>query len=115
VAMEGSRLLVRVKPGTSQLLHHPSVDVLFDSVATTVGARAIGIVLTGMGHDGAEGLAALRGAGATTLVESPATAIIDGMPNAARPFADHVVDLPRIADAIVDLCATLPPVEEEGV
>lgn len=114
VAMEGNGLRVRVRPGTSQLLHHPSVDVLFDSVAAVVGARAIGIVLTGMGHDGAEGLAALRRAGAITMVESPSTAIIDGMPKAARASADHVVDLPRIADAIVDLCTALPAAEEEG-
>jgi two-component system, chemotaxis family, protein-glutamate methylesterase/glutaminase len=104
VVRVGSQRVVRITPGTSALLHHPSVDLLFDSVAAAVGSRSIGIVLTGMGQDGASGLAALRAAGARTIVESEKTAIIDGMPRAARPSAEFILHLERIAPVIIELC-----------
>ncbi len=64
-------------------LHRPSVDELLASVAHSHGPRALGIVLTGMGQDGAAGLLKLRRAGGRTLAESPETAVIYGMPKAA--------------------------------
>jgi two-component system, chemotaxis family, protein-glutamate methylesterase/glutaminase len=84
--------------------HRPSVDVLLGSVAEAAGARAIGVVLTGMGDDGAVGLARMRAAGARTLVESRETAVIDGMPGAARASAERSLPLDAIAPALTKLC-----------
>jgi two-component system chemotaxis response regulator CheB len=63
--------------------HRPSVDVLFNSVAKTCGARAVGVILTGMGRDGAAGLLAMRRAGARTLGQNEATSVVYGMPKVA--------------------------------
>ncbi|KXV79581.1 chemotaxis protein [Acetobacter malorum] len=63
--------------------HSPSVDVLFDSVATQVGRNALGILLTGMGQDGAKGLLAMRQAGAITLAQDHASSVVYGMPRVA--------------------------------
>jgi two-component system chemotaxis response regulator CheB len=85
-------------------LHRPSVDVLMASVAKTYGARALGVVLTGMGSDGVDGLRAMREAGGRTLAESEETAVIYGMPKAAveAGVVDKVVRLDRMADEILD-------------
>jgi two-component system chemotaxis response regulator CheB len=79
--------------------HRPSVDALFDSVVTEVGARAQGILLTGMGDDGAEGLLHLRRIGATTIAESEESAIVFGMPREAiaRGAASMVLGLDEIS------------------
>ena len=84
-------------------LHRPSVDVLMASVAKTYGARSMGIVLTGMGSDGVEGLRAIREAGGRTLAESQETCVIYGMPKAAveAGVVDRVAPLPRVADEIL--------------
>jgi two-component system chemotaxis response regulator CheB len=84
-------------------LHRPSADVLMASVARVYGPRALGIVLTGMGSDGAEGLRAMRAAGGRTLVESEETSIIYGMPKAALEAgaAERSVPLDRVADEIL--------------
>ncbi|PNG24415.1 protein-glutamate methylesterase/protein-glutamine glutaminase [Methylocella silvestris] len=63
--------------------HRPSVDVLFNSVAEALGARAVGVILTGMGRDGAEGLLAMRGAGSPTFGQSESSCLIYGMPKIA--------------------------------
>src|SRR5262249_11456027 len=63
--------------------HRPSVDVLFDSVATAVGPMAVGAILTGMGRDGARGLKKMRDAGAYTVGQSQASALVYGMPRVA--------------------------------
>jgi two-component system chemotaxis response regulator CheB len=63
--------------------HRPSVDVLFDSIAQTVGAMAVGAILTGMGRDGARGLKRMRDAGAYTIGQSPSSALVYGMPRVA--------------------------------
>jgi two-component system chemotaxis response regulator CheB len=85
----------------------PSVDVLFESVARTAGAEAIGCLLTGMGRDGAAGLLAMRRAGAATLAQDEATSIIYGMPGEAVKLgaAQHVVPLPQIAQRLTSLAA----------
>jgi two-component system chemotaxis response regulator CheB len=64
--------------------HRPSVDVLFHSVAQTAGSRALGMILTGMGKDGAEGLKAMRDAGAYTIGQNQASCVVYGMPRAAQ-------------------------------
>jgi two-component system chemotaxis response regulator CheB len=63
--------------------HRPSVDVLFESVAKVVGAKAVGAILTGMGRDGARGLKQMREAGAFTVGQSQASALVYGMPRVA--------------------------------
>lgn len=63
--------------------HCPSVDVLFDSVATTMGARALGVILTGMGYDGAKGLLHMRSRGARTIGQNEASCVVYGMPKVA--------------------------------
>jgi two-component system chemotaxis response regulator CheB len=84
-------------------LHRPSIDVLMASVAQVYGARVLGIVLTGMGSDGVEGLRAIRKAGGRTVAESEETCVIFGMPKAAAEagVVDEVVSLDRIADEIL--------------
>lgn len=72
-----------VSPAPAVSGHCPSVDVLFESVARSCGARAVGVILTGMGRDGAQGLLALRRAGARTLGQDEATSLVYGMPKAA--------------------------------
>ena len=76
-------------------LHRPSVDVLMASVAKAYGARSLGVVLTGMGSDGVEGLRAIRQAGGRTLAESEESCVIYGMPKAAVEAG--VVDRVRAA------------------
>jgi two-component system chemotaxis response regulator CheB len=76
-------LRCRLSHGPAVNGHRPSVDVLFRSMAGAVGARGVGAILTGMGRDGAEGLLAMRRAGARTFGQDEATSIVYGMPKAA--------------------------------
>ena len=86
--------------------HRPSVDVLFRSVADSVGRGAVGAILTGMGKDGAEGLLAMRKAGAYTLGQDESSALIYGMPRVAfeRGAVMKQVSLSHMADAIMEAC-----------
>lgn len=86
--------------------HRPSVDVLFNSVAEVAGAVAVGVILTGMGRDGAEGLLAMRQSGAVTIGQDEASCVVYGMPRAAAQMGAVQKQLPlhRIADAILDAC-----------
>ena len=83
VARQGDRLICLL--GEDDLVngHRPSVDVLFTSVATALRARAVGVILTGMGSDGANGLTMMRAAGAHTLGEAESSCTVYGMPKAA--------------------------------
>lgn len=74
--------------------HMPSVDVLFASVAESVGRNALGMLLTGMGKDGAQGLLQMRNAGAATVCQDEATSLIYGMPHAAVSIGAATVELP---------------------
>lgn len=87
--------------------HRPSATRLFESLARVDGARGVGVVLSGMGDDGAEGLAALRRAGGETIAQDEATSAIWGMPRAAveRGAAAQVLPLPAIAGALCRLAA----------
>ncbi len=74
---------VVIKPGEKVNGHCPSVDTLFESVATAAGKKAVGIILTGMGGDGAKGLKAMRDAGARTIGQDESTCVVYGMPKVA--------------------------------
>ncbi len=91
--LRGNRLWLTDEP--ERYSCRPSVDVLFESVAQELGARAIGCLLTGMGRDGAKGLQALRKAGATTLAQDEASSVVFGMPREAIRLgaAKYVVGL----------------------
>jgi two-component system, chemotaxis family, protein-glutamate methylesterase/glutaminase len=80
--------------------HRPSVDVLFDSVAQNLGANAVGVLLTGMGADGARGLLNMRQAGAHTICQDEQTSVVWGMPGEAVKLgaADHVVPIDKVAE-----------------
>ncbi len=87
--------------------HCPSVDVLFTSVARLYGRRSVGVILTGMGRDGAAGLKQLRDTGARTLGQDEATSVVYGMPKAAFELGavERQVSLTGIGAAALDLCA----------
>ena len=99
----GAFYQVRVKGGP--MVHHqrPSVDVLFHSVAKQAGANAIGVLLTGMGADGAEGLLAMRNNKAYTIAQDETTSVVFGMPGEAVKMgaACDVLPLPDISGRIV--------------
>lgn len=78
----------------------PSVDVLFGAAASHFGPRTVGAVLTGMGRDGAEGLRIVREVGGWTIAQDRETAVIYGMPRMAAEYAQEVLPLPDIADAL---------------
>jgi two-component system, chemotaxis family, protein-glutamate methylesterase/glutaminase len=108
MALEHSRGGLRVRVWDDPApLHHPSVDVLLSSAANVRGDRCVGVVLTGMGQDGARGLAAISAAGGRTLVESAETAVIDGMPGAARPHAERSLPLGEVAAALTAFCGVV--------
>lgn len=90
---------VEVKAGPRVNGHCPSVDVLFESVAKTAGADAVGIILTGMGGDGARGLLAMRRAGARTIGQNESTCVVYGMPKVAYDLGavEYQEKLPDIA------------------
>ena len=83
VVQDGTGYKVSIKEGPKVNGHCPSVDVMFDSVAQVAGDRAVGVILTGMGGDGAKGLLSMRKAGAQTIGEDEASCIVYGMPMVA--------------------------------
>lgn len=87
--------------------HQPSVDVLFDSVAKQAGQRAIGVILTGMGRDGADGLLTMRRNGATTIAQNEKSCVVYGMPRAAveQDAASLIAPLEEIAVRIIQACS----------
>jgi two-component system chemotaxis response regulator CheB len=102
----GSRYRVEVKNGPLVSGHRPSVDLLFKSAARCAGRGAVGVLLTGMGKDGARGLLDMKKAGGSTIAQDEATCVVYGMPReaAALGAADRVTPLPRIAESILELC-----------
>jgi two-component system chemotaxis response regulator CheB len=103
VRRSGALYFVDVLDGPPVSLHRPSVDVLFRSAAQACGQNAVGVILTGMGSDGAEGMAELKAAGAHTIAQDEATSVVFGMPKEAiaRGCVDEVLPLERIAGAVL--------------
>jgi two-component system chemotaxis response regulator CheB len=99
----GARYLVRLKEGPAVHHQRPSVDVLFHSMARNAGPNAVGVILTGMGADGAKGLQAMHDNGAYTLAEDEKSCVVFGMPQEAIKLGavDEVVHLSLMPQAIV--------------
>jgi two-component system chemotaxis response regulator CheB len=100
---QGARYHVSVRQGPLVSRHRPSVDVLFRSAARSAGANAVGIIMTGMGDDGARRLEEMRSAGAHTVAQDEATSVVFGMPKEAiaRGAAMKILPLERIAGEIM--------------
>lgn len=98
--------VVQLDDGPKVCYQRPSVDVLFQSVAEQAGRNAAGAILTGMGSDGADGLLAMRRAGASTIAQDEATCVVFGMPREAilRGAAAQTLPLGRIPRALLDAC-----------
>jgi two-component system chemotaxis response regulator CheB len=99
------RATVRLHQGPPVNFCRPSVDVMFDSLAGAFGARVLGVVLTGMGHDGRDGAGRLRDAGSHLIAQDEATSVVWGMPGALvrAGLADEVVPLDGIARRVEDI------------
>ena len=99
----GARYFVEVRDGPLVSRHRPSVDVLFRSVARYAGGNAVGIIMTGMGDDGARGLLEMKEAGAKTIAQDEASCIVFGMPGEAikRGAADRIVPLSSVAGELL--------------
>jgi len=109
VKRSGGIYLAEVKPGGLINGHCPSVEALFDSVAMHVGANAVGIMLTGMGADGADAMCRMRAAGAYCYAQDQASSVVFGMPKEAyaRGGAQRLVPLTNIADTIFAALQTM--------
>jgi two-component system chemotaxis response regulator CheB len=99
----GARYFVEIKDGPLVCRHRPSVDVLFRSAARYAGQNAVGVIMTGMGDDGANGMLEMKQAGAATIAQDEASCVVFGMPNEAikRQAVDRILPLEAIARAIV--------------
>jgi len=99
----GARYYVEIKEGPLVSRHRPSVDVLFRSAARYAGKNAIGVIMTGMGDDGAKGMLEMKEAGAHTIAQDEATSVVFGMPQEAIKLnaADEVLPLGSIARAVM--------------
>ncbi|KQV66114.1 chemotaxis response regulator protein-glutamate methylesterase [Rhizobium sp. Root1220] len=100
---QGARYQVSVKTGPLVSRHRPSVDVLFRSAARTAGSNAMGIIMTGMGDDGAKGMLEMHQAGAYTVAQDEATSVVFGMPKEAiaKGGVDRVLPLEQIAREVL--------------
>lgn len=103
-----NQYIVRLDEGPLVNRHRPSVDVLFNSVASAAGSGAVGVLLTGMGKDGAEGLLAMKNAGALTIAQNRETSVVFGMPKVAIDLGAvlRVVPVERIALELVSTFET---------
>ena len=101
--LSGARYYVSVKDGPLVSRHRPSVDVLFRSAARYAGANAMGVIMTGMGDDGARGLLEMKQAGAYTIAQDEATSVVFGMPKEAIALgaADKILPLDLLAMEII--------------
>ncbi|MGF1553517.1 MAG: chemotaxis response regulator protein-glutamate methylesterase [Paracoccaceae bacterium] len=111
LAPDGAGWRVALADGALVSRHKPSVDVLFRSAAEAAGRRAVGVIMTGMGEDGAAGLLAMREAGARTLGQDEASSIVYGMPKAAMRLGavERQGNPEALADLAVELAANTAP------
>jgi two-component system chemotaxis response regulator CheB len=111
VHRSGSKYFLEVRDGATVSRHRPSVDVLFRSTARAAGASAVGILMTGMGDDGADGLLEMKQAGALTIAQDEASCVVFGMPREAilRGAAREILSLSGIASAILRSSVGLKP------
>jgi two-component system chemotaxis response regulator CheB len=102
----GARYYVEVKDGPLVCRHRPSVDVLFRSAARYAGQNAVGVIMTGMGDDGARGMLEMMQAGAYTIAQDEATCVVFGMPKEAIRMngVSKVLPLGAIAGGILSRC-----------
>jgi two-component system chemotaxis response regulator CheB len=109
VVRDGARYVLRLDDGVPVNRHKPSVDVLFRSVAQNAGRNAIGVILTGMGKDGAKGLKEMLDAGSQTIAQDEATSVVWGMPGEAVSLgaAQHVIALDSVAAKIRSLADSM--------
>jgi len=105
VVRQGGKLVCRLQDGPPVNRHKPAVDVMFRSVAENIGGDAIGVLLTGMGADGAKGMQEMHAAGAATVVQDESSSVVWGMPGEAYKLGcvDHVLALDKIAGKIMSL------------
>lgn len=105
IKREGGMFVVHIIDGDKVCGHRPSVEVMFGSVAESAGPHSVGVILTGMGHDGAGGMLRMRQAGARTIAQDEATSVVFGMPREAfnRGGAEKLLPLDRIAHSMLDL------------
>ncbi len=103
----GARYYVEIKDGPLVSRHRPSVDVLFRSAARYAGKNAVGVIMTGMGDDGAKGMLELKEAGAFTIAQDEKTCVVFGMPNEAIKLnaVNRVLPLESIAGSVLTQCA----------
>ena len=103
IRKRNGQLVVRLGSQPEESLHKPSVDIVMESVANVCGRKSLGVLLTGMGSDGAEGMRAIKEAGGKTLAESEETSIVYGMPKSAidQGVVDEVVPLHDMASIIL--------------
>ncbi len=106
IAKSGADYICKLEDGPLVSGHKPSVDQMFYSVAKTVGSNAIGVILTGMGKDGADGLLEMRNAGAKTLGQDEASSTIYGMPGVANDIGavEKQISLSKMATSILKAC-----------
>jgi two-component system chemotaxis response regulator CheB len=104
VERSGANYIARVTDGEPVNRHKPSVQVLFESAARVVGQNALGIMLTGMGADGAKAMRTMRDAGSYNVCQDEATCVVFGMPREAiaAGAANEVLPLPKIAQHVID-------------
>jgi two-component system chemotaxis response regulator CheB len=116
VRRSGAHYVAEVRGGPQVSRHRPSVDVLFRSLAQAAGPNGVGVILTGMGDDGAEGLMEMRTCGAATIAQDEASSVIFGMPKEAieRGGVEQVVPLPRIAEAMLRAARRSPSAGAAG-
>ncbi|EPH5370726.1 protein-glutamate methylesterase/protein glutamine deamidase [Escherichia coli] len=103
LARSGANYQIKIHDGPAVNRHRPSVDVLFHSVAKQAGRNAVGVILTGMGNDGAAGMLAMRQAGAWTLAQNEASCVVFGMPREAINMGGvcEVVDLSQVSQQML--------------